>query len=692
MTVNTTTASQSYLGNGVTVAFPISFYFLQDTHILAQRIDPDGSVRTLVLNSEFTLTGAGNEAGGTLTASVPVPSGSILYITRNIPAVQLTEYPENDKFPAASHEKALDYLTMLAQSVRLDVTDALRLASNRTEFDARGLRIGNVADATSGDDAATLSQVSQMVAAAGTGTLPSQIVTFSALASAIGATYTAYTPTSGVKKTLDDLWNQGLTVENFGAAGDGTSDDSAAFTAMLTSVGYVRLRKKTYYINNWTPSAQTTVVMIGAGKPSPNSSYTGLIDGTGSIVVGRIFFRASQYFIKDFGVDVGDTRALITTSRDGLIADAPVSGVGYHSFIGNVSSCGKSTSDASHGILQEGFEGFRIENCDVFQHNFGVVVKSRNGFISNIRGYGVKVATVYPKGSASASAGNVADGSVNNVIIDGVISRCFTSSTTQPGLGVWVHSEGTPVSNVVIRGVIATGGRCAVRFSADVAGGYYVSSSSAAAIRSANQLIGWEAFGPTFETTVDAAHIDNPSAGEMFQTDASASNWRATNHTHVITDAGIAGTSAATMLGTGSWDGITARTVNTMLISHSLTSVRGGRKSGTVKYSGEGNLALGSGMVAAAGEIVPQVMMKPDNTVVLTGVINPSAGGSTTLGTLSGAMNFGTNRYFAVPARNTSNAYTTADVLASGTSLTLLAPAPSTLNQVSLDAVIIHRT
>lgn len=115
MTVSSEQSSVTYTGNGVTTLFTIPYYFLDKTHILVTLTDAAGVVIPKVLNIDYTVSGAGNEAGGSLTFFVAPPNLSSLIIARNVPATQLTEYRPNDDFPAESHERALDKLTMLVQ-------------------------------------------------------------------------------------------------------------------------------------------------------------------------------------------------------------------------------------------------------------------------------------------------------------------------------------------------------------------------------------------------------------------------------------------------------------------------------------------------------------------------------------------------------------------------------------------------
>lgn len=120
-------------GNGVTKTFTVPFYFLNNSHLVVYQTDTtSGNVTELVLNSGYTVTGAGVEAGGSITlTAATAPSSSYKFtILRDVPYTQLTHYVENDPFPAATHERALDMLTMQNQQQQEVIARAAVLPSN----------------------------------------------------------------------------------------------------------------------------------------------------------------------------------------------------------------------------------------------------------------------------------------------------------------------------------------------------------------------------------------------------------------------------------------------------------------------------------------------------------------------------------------------------------------------------------
>lgn len=116
---------KTYKGNGDTTVFPIQFPFLENEHVQVVRSADNGATESIVPASEYTITGAGVEAGGTCTFKVAPPSGTTIVVTRNVPITQLYAYKELDNFPAKSHENALAKLTMIAQQLAEKISRTL---------------------------------------------------------------------------------------------------------------------------------------------------------------------------------------------------------------------------------------------------------------------------------------------------------------------------------------------------------------------------------------------------------------------------------------------------------------------------------------------------------------------------------------------------------------------------------------
>lgn len=133
MTVQTTVSRADYNCNGATTAFTVPFYFIQSSHVRVLLTNiATGVSTTLVQGSDYNVSGAGNSSGGSVTTTTAYPSGYKLTILRNVPFTQLTAYPTNGPFPAASHERALDQLTMEVQQLGEAVGRSITLPAATT--------------------------------------------------------------------------------------------------------------------------------------------------------------------------------------------------------------------------------------------------------------------------------------------------------------------------------------------------------------------------------------------------------------------------------------------------------------------------------------------------------------------------------------------------------------------------------
>ncbi|WP_142478650.1 hypothetical protein [Klebsiella oxytoca] len=160
MTVSSEANYIEYNGDGVTTTFPIPFYFILNSDISAQIADADGNITDLTYGVDYSVSGAGSSSGGSATMNTAYASGYKILFYREPPATQETAYYENGKFPAKSHEKALDKLTMLIQSCFTGLGLALRKPSILANYyDALGNKIRNLQDPSDAQDAATKSYV-----------------------------------------------------------------------------------------------------------------------------------------------------------------------------------------------------------------------------------------------------------------------------------------------------------------------------------------------------------------------------------------------------------------------------------------------------------------------------------------------------------------------------------------------------
>jgi len=148
MTVSSTTTKVSYSGDGTTSAFAYSFKIFLDTELkIVIRTDSTGAEVTKTINTDYLVSNAGEQDGGTVTFKFDTgnsddsnydttdrrpQSGETLLIKRVMTLTQNTDYTPNDSFPAAAHEDALDKLTFINQQQQEELDRTFKFAETDT--------------------------------------------------------------------------------------------------------------------------------------------------------------------------------------------------------------------------------------------------------------------------------------------------------------------------------------------------------------------------------------------------------------------------------------------------------------------------------------------------------------------------------------------------------------------------------
>lgn len=117
MTVSTNDNKIIYTGNGTTVTFPVPFLFYDDAHVVV-RTKKDETVTDCVRGVDYSIAGAGDDNGGTVTFFAAPDDGTQVSILREVPFVQNTQYLDGDPMPAELLERNLDVLTMQTQQLK----------------------------------------------------------------------------------------------------------------------------------------------------------------------------------------------------------------------------------------------------------------------------------------------------------------------------------------------------------------------------------------------------------------------------------------------------------------------------------------------------------------------------------------------------------------------------------------------
>lgn len=110
MTLTTQHNKSTAVADGVTATF------LYDFRCDLQS-DMQVYLNDILQPQTFTVTGLGNDAGGTVVLPAVPTSGVSVVMLRSVPLTQLSSYEGRKAFPSATHENIMDRLTMMAQQL-----------------------------------------------------------------------------------------------------------------------------------------------------------------------------------------------------------------------------------------------------------------------------------------------------------------------------------------------------------------------------------------------------------------------------------------------------------------------------------------------------------------------------------------------------------------------------------------------
>jgi hypothetical protein len=274
MAVQSDTSRIQYAGNNsTTTSYTVPFVFQENSHLKAIARTSAGVESVVTLTNH---TGAGDVNGGTVRTAVAVPATSTLTIYREVPATQTTTYAEGGDFPAASHERALDKLTQIAQQLDRKVGSAIRLSAATQLPDLNP----------------PLTNQQHILSSVG-GAAPS----WQALPSlSIGPVIATGSTTA---RSVQDRFADTVNVKDYGAVGDGVADDTAAIQAAIDAAsagsgGTVKVPAGTYKITATLNMKPNVTVACDDGAVINGESFSGTLVTFNGTVGSEFDFSAAR--------------------------------------------------------------------------------------------------------------------------------------------------------------------------------------------------------------------------------------------------------------------------------------------------------------------------------------------------------------------------------------------------------------
>ncbi|UCE98664.1 MAG: right-handed parallel beta-helix repeat-containing protein, partial [Planctomycetota bacterium] len=343
MTVSNQTARTSAVGSGsIGQQIPFSFPISQSSDLVVKkRVTATGVPSTLQLTTNYTVSINGT-SGGTVTTVTAIQTTEEIHIETHPPRTQTLDLTQGGTFNAENVEAALDRIVRQVNDLQNQIDRCVKFPS--TDATARNPELPSSIDRASdnltfdsnGDVAATAAATTTVNFSTFGENLVDDANDITALGTLFNSLTNANRRTWKGNVNLDHAYD----VKDFGATGDGTTDDtSACQEAMDTSATdgvAIYLSKGTYLVDEIRVKAGSKGI-IGPGTLKGNSSTTeGVVTTNGAYFGGG---NIDDIILQDFSIDMN------TTGKVGIFASSL-----RFSTIKNITIWNFETTSSRYGI------------------------------------------------------------------------------------------------------------------------------------------------------------------------------------------------------------------------------------------------------------------------------------------------------------------------------------------------------
>jgi hypothetical protein len=389
--VNDITPRIQYVAQAAETAFDYPFPIFEDADLV---VDVDGV--TQALDTDYTVSGEGDDAGGTVTFLTAMAGDEIITIYRQMAIERTTDFAQNGPFSAASFNDDLDRLVLNQQDLNLRI--------------GRAIRLPMIADADSADiELSPTSAWAEKYLYFDENGVPepaTAIETTVLTQSVIGETlYPRTTAEVNVGVTPTNYFYPQGNVKRYGAVGNGVASDTTAVQRAINVASNdnssVYIPAGTYLVGTLTLDS-SNITIYGDGAGSILKAATG-IPANGAILLslaGGADAVGNQAILDGI---YGASVQLVRTSVTGSLVNVHIENL---KFLG--------ATNAIRGIWMTGFTrgchlfGVYFDNCDDYgvalngSWSFSLINVYCNGDGTNGTGIGLGIVGNGTRSSATA--------------------------------------------------------------------------------------------------------------------------------------------------------------------------------------------------------------------------------------------------------------------------------------------------
>ena len=235
-----------YVADGTQTAFPFPFPIFASEDLVVY-------LGAALRQTGYLVAGSGVTTGGTVTFATAPAAGTVITLDRQIPVERVTDFSESGPLSALALNTELDMITACLQQVAGDQQAMLHYGNTdlpaSSELPGRAVRAGKLLSFDGAGEPTVVAPVNAQAL----------------------STYLPQGEGAAARPIADKLGDT-VSAQDFGATGDGVSDDTVAIQAALTGHASVYLPPGTYRISG--------TLTLGFGKTLAGAGQSTIIHGT----------------------------------------------------------------------------------------------------------------------------------------------------------------------------------------------------------------------------------------------------------------------------------------------------------------------------------------------------------------------------------------------------------------------------